>query len=134
MGNIHFAQIAHVGLTEREIKRSGQKYWVGYNHYSQVTGGVAMGYSRGEEDDGFIKIIVGEEHKILGVHIVGPHAAILLQPFVYMMNSGQKCPDNIRKTPAKLADRLRGLRIICPPLGTYQPIMTQWSFTLRSAN
>ncbi|NLM15020.1 MAG: hypothetical protein GX218_04090, partial [Clostridiaceae bacterium] len=43
-------------------------------------------------------------------------------PFVYMMNSGQKCPDNIRKTPAKLADRLRGLRIICPPLGTYQPI------------
>ncbi|MGI6333140.1 MAG: dihydrolipoyl dehydrogenase family protein [Saccharofermentanales bacterium] len=115
-------QIAHVGLTEREIKRSGQKYWVGYNHYSQVTGGIAMGYSRGDEDDGFIKIIVGEEHKILGVHIVGPHAAILLQPFVYMMNSGQKCPDNIRKTPAKLADRLRGLRIICPPLGTYQPI------------
>ncbi|NCA78211.1 MAG: hypothetical protein EOM90_17935 [Alphaproteobacteria bacterium] len=28
------------------------------------------------------------DKKILGVHIVGPQAAVLVQPFVYLMNLG----------------------------------------------
>ena len=115
-------QIAHVGKTEREIRRSGQKYWVGRNHYSQVVGGITMGYKSGDPDDGFVKIVVGEDQKILGVHVVGPHAAILVQPFVYMMNAGQKCTSGNKIPPAKLAERIRGLRVMCPPLGTYVPI------------
>jgi pyruvate/2-oxoglutarate dehydrogenase complex dihydrolipoamide dehydrogenase (E3) component len=45
-------------------------------------------------DDGFVKIIVGESKKIVGVHIVGPYASILVQPFVYLMHAGHRCPEN----------------------------------------
>jgi len=113
-------QVAHVGMTEREAKAAGLKYHVGVNHYSDVVGGRKMGYSDGDADDGFVKIIADDEKKLLGVHIVGPHAAILVQPFVYLMNAGFKC--------RKSADRkgrqaeIKGLRMMCPSLGTYEPI------------
>jgi len=110
-------QVAHVGLTEREIQDSGLKYYVGKNYYSEVVGGIKMGYKKGDFDDGFVKLIVGEDRKILGVHIVGPHAAILLQPFVYLMNTGHIC-GRATKSGAGLSE----LRIMCPQLGTIAPI------------
>lgn len=115
-------QVAHVGLTEHEIKGRGKNYFVGYNHFSAIAGGIALGYAAGDEDDGFVKLLVDEERRIIGVHIVGPHAAVLLQPFVYLMNAGQKCrgPENL---PAGTSvTQIKELRVMCPPLGTYQPI------------
>ncbi|MGI6280451.1 MAG: dihydrolipoyl dehydrogenase family protein, partial [Acutalibacteraceae bacterium] len=106
-------QVARVGMTEREAKASGQKYWVGIKHYSQIASGIAMGISENANDNGFVKIIVGEEKTILGVHIVGPHAAILLQPFVYLMNTSYKCEEQNIK---------RDSNAICPQLGNYMPI------------
>ncbi len=106
-------QVAHVGLTEEQVQKNNQKYWVGRNHYSQVAAGIAMGISNHSQDNGFVKIIVGEEDTILGVHIVGPHAAILVQAFVYLMNSGYKCERKRRRKPSTND---------CPPLGTFTPI------------
>ena len=106
-------QVAHVGMTEAEAKKSGKKYWVGKNYYSQIAGGIALGITRDSSDNGFVKIIVGEGDTILGVHIVGPHAPILLQPFVYLMNANHKC------------ERKRGSgndKLIYPPLGSFTPI------------
>ena len=51
-----------------------------------------MGISPNLADDGFVKIIVGQENHT-GVHIAGPHAAILLQPFVYLMNARFVCEE-----------------------------------------
>ncbi len=106
-------QVAHLGLTEREAKKLGKKYWVGKNYYSQIAGGIAMGISPNSPDDGFVKIIVGQEKTILGVHIAGPHAAILLQPFVYLMNARFVCEEPSTK---------REKNKICPQMGSYTPI------------
>jgi dihydrolipoamide dehydrogenase len=41
------------------------------------------------EEDGFVKLIVEDEtHRILGCHIIGPHAAILIHEVIVAMNSG----------------------------------------------
>lgn len=103
-------QVAHVGITEREAKQSGRKYWVGKNHYSQIASGIAMGISSHSADNGFVKLIVGEEKTILGVHIVGPHAAMLLQPFVYLMNANFICEESNPK---------RHSSSVCLKLGSY---------------
>jgi dihydrolipoamide dehydrogenase len=78
-------QIASVGLTEKEAVRD-HRTLVGIKTYHSVAKGYAMG-----EEDGFAKVIVDEETgKILGAHIIGPHAAILLQPLVYLMNTEEQ--------------------------------------------
>ena len=84
-------QVAHVGLTEVQAKQLGLRVWVGKNYYSEVVAGIAMGYTQAGEDNGFVKVIAGEDKRILGVHIVGPQAAVLVQPFVYLMNAGYAC-------------------------------------------
>lgn len=84
-------QVAHVGRRESEIRADGIRYQVGVNRLSDVAKGYVMGYRRGTDDDGFVKILVDEERRILGVHIIAPHAAILIQPFVYLMNIDYRC-------------------------------------------
>lgn len=113
-------QVAHVGMTEKEARDKGILYKTARNYYSEVVGGIAMGYRKKDEDNGFIKIIVGEDKKILGVHIVGPQAAILLQPFVYLMNEGYQCMKEAQKCAKKQG--IGELRMLCPQLGTYTPI------------
>jgi mycothione reductase len=115
-------QVAHVGLTELEAKNGGLHYRVGINHYSEVAGGIAMGFAKNDEDNGFVKIIVGEDKKIIGAHIVGPHASILLQPFVYLMNTGQKCPNMKILPDGAHWKEIKELKVMCPQLGTYLPI------------
>jgi dihydrolipoamide dehydrogenase len=113
-------QVAHVGMTEKGVSDKGIPYKTAKNYYSEVVGGIAMGYRKQDEDNGFIKMIVGQDKKILGVHIVGPQAAILLQPFVYLMNEGYQC----RKEAENCAEKkgIEELRMLCPQLGTYAPI------------
>jgi dihydrolipoamide dehydrogenase len=50
-----------------------------------------MGYLPGDPDDGFVKLVVSKDRIILGVHIIGPHASVLIQPFIYLMNKGLHC-------------------------------------------
>lgn len=113
-------QVAHVGMTEKEVLSKGIPYKTAKNYYSEVVGGIAMGYRKKDVDNGFIKMIVGEDKKILGVHIVGPQAAILLQPFVYLMNEGYECKRKVEDYAEKKG--IQGLRMLCPQMGTYEPI------------
>lgn len=112
-------QVSHVGMTEKEVQQKGLIYQTAKNYYSEVVGGRAMGYHDRDEDNGFVKIIVGENKKILGVHIVGPQSSVLLQPFVYLMNAGYQCQKKCRSIGAKDFEMLR---ILCPDIGTYAPI------------
>ena len=112
-------QVAHLGMTEGEARSKGIPYQTAYNHFSEVVGGIAMGYRKKDEDDGFVKVILGHDKKILGVHIVGPQAAVLLQPFVYLMNAGYECQKTACTQSGQRADYLR---LLCPHLGTYEPI------------
>ncbi|MFQ5909484.1 MAG: dihydrolipoyl dehydrogenase [Thermoplasmata archaeon] len=80
-----YPQIASVGLTEAEASADHQ-ILVGVNKYYDVAKGYAMG-----EESAFVKVIVERgTGTILGAHIVGPHAAILVQSLVYLMNAGRQ--------------------------------------------
>ena len=114
-------QVAHVGMTESELKEKGIAYRCAKNHYSEVVGGRAMGYRDGDADDGFIKMLVGENTQILGAHIVGPQASVLLQPFVYLMQMGYQCRNKV--TQSQSEPQIEGLRLICPQIGGYTAIM-----------
>jgi len=77
-------QIAGVGLREGEAKEQGYKFLVGYYHYRDTAKGTAMG-----DPEGFVKVIVEEETgRLLGAHIIGPHASILIQELVNAMSHG----------------------------------------------
>ncbi len=114
-------QVGHVGLTEKQAKEKGLRVWVGRNYYADIAGGIAMGYSSHRPDNGFVKIVAGEDRKIIGVHVVGPYAAILVQPFVYLMNAGYQCTCVLDKKGARPG---RGgiVRSVCPQIGTFLPI------------
>jgi len=81
-----YPQVASVGLTEAEAVKQGYDILVGINMYSSCAKGYAMA-----EENGFVKVIVeSTTRKIIGASIVGPEAAILLQPLVYLMNAGDQ--------------------------------------------
>jgi dihydrolipoamide dehydrogenase len=78
-----YPQIASVGLTEMEAKQH-YDILVGVARYSDVAKGEAM-----MEEHGFAKAIV--EHnsgKILGFHIIGPYAPMLIQEVIDVMSLG----------------------------------------------
>lgn len=122
-----YPQIAHLGLTEAQARKSaqerGERLMVGYNRYSAIGKGYAMGYEPGDPDDGFVKLITDEHLKILGVHIVGPQASVLIQPFVYLMNAGFTCT---APEPESRAGKIHGIlqepAIHCLDTETIDPI------------
>jgi mycothione reductase len=76
-------QIASVGLTEK-IARKEHKVRVGKARYSDVAKGEAM-----VEKNGFAKAVIdADSGKVLGFHIIGPYAPILIQEVVNAMASG----------------------------------------------
>jgi mycothione reductase len=75
-----YPEIAAVGLTEAEAKQQHQ-ILVGTARYADVAKGDAM-----MEYDGFAKAIVEKQTgKILGFHIIGPHAPMLIQEVINVM-------------------------------------------------
>ncbi len=76
-------EIAGVGLSEREaIKRYGEEnVLIGFHRYEDTAKGEAMAAK-----DFFVKVIVARDDlKILGAHIVGPQASILIQEIINLM-------------------------------------------------
>jgi dihydrolipoamide dehydrogenase len=81
-----YPQVGAVGLTEQQASDAGHELLVGRARYMDVTKGYAM-----SEEDGMVKVVVEQgTGRILGCHIVGPHAAILVQQIVYLMNAGDR--------------------------------------------
>jgi dihydrolipoamide dehydrogenase len=75
-----------VGLKEEEARQNGYRILVGKGFYRDTAQGAAMGYPKG-----FVKVIVEHETgKVLGGHIVGPHASMLIQEVVNAMAFGDK--------------------------------------------
>jgi dihydrolipoamide dehydrogenase len=79
-------QVASVGLREAEAKQQGYRIFVGTSLYKDTAMGAAMGYV-----EGFVKVIVEQQTgRILGGHIIGPEASILIQEIINAMNSGDR--------------------------------------------
>ncbi|CAN5310476.1 mycothione reductase [soil metagenome] len=78
-------EVASVGLLEAEAIADGHAICVGTRHYA----GSAYGWAL-EDTTSFAKVIVDAQSRlVLGAHIIGPAASILLQPLVQAMTFGQ---------------------------------------------
>jgi len=77
-------QVASVGMKEAEASESGYRILVGRASYQDTAQGAAMA-----ETAGFVKVIVEQETgRILGAHIIGPFASMLIQEVINAMASG----------------------------------------------
>lgn len=108
-----YPEVAHVGLTEQQAIQLGYEILTAKHHYSSTSKGFALGFDPGDEHDGFVKIVVDKETDIiLGIHIIGPQASILLQPFVNLMNAGETILAPINEHIASTAvKKLRATRM-----------------------
>jgi len=76
-------QIASVGLKEEDARKD-HNILVGRTAYFDIAKGETM-----MEKDGFAKAIVGKDSKmIVGFHIIGPYAPVLIQEVVNAMSTG----------------------------------------------
>ncbi|MFH0896890.1 MAG: dihydrolipoyl dehydrogenase [Candidatus Bathyarchaeota archaeon] len=81
-------EVASVGLGEKEaLEKYGEdKVLIGINRYEDTAKGEAMNVK-----DCFVKVIVeAGTLKILGVHIVGPYASVLIQEAINLMYTPEK--------------------------------------------
>ena len=77
-------QVASVGMKEAEASQSGYKILVGRAFYKDTAQGAAMA-----ETGSFVKVIVEQKTgRILGAHIIGPFASVLIQEIINAMASG----------------------------------------------
>ena len=78
-------QVASVGLTEREATQDGIHYVAAtYNYYNTAYG------SSIEDQNGFVKVLADPEtREILGCHIIGSEASIVIQEAVNAMRLRQ---------------------------------------------
>ena len=87
-------QIAAVGFTEQELIENGVDYLKSSYPYIKTGMGQAI-----EDKDGFVKFLVNKkDRKILGCHILGTDASILIHEVLVIMRSGDNVIDNILYT------------------------------------
>ena len=77
-------QIAAVGRTEQQCRAEQLDYAVGVQAYGDVAYGWAM-----EDDTGFCKVLAERgTGRLLGAHVMGPEASIVIQPLIQAMSFG----------------------------------------------
>lgn len=77
-------EVASVGLTEAEAEKAGQPVRVGRFFFLANGKALAMG-----ETEGFVKVVAdGRDGRVLGVHIIGPHASDLIAEGTLAVEAG----------------------------------------------
>ena len=85
-------QVAGVGQTGQELRAVDTEYVTSTYSYGDTAMGGAL-----KEEDGFVKVLAApEDGEILGCHIIGPHASMLIHEVVVAMGSGSGTVGNIR--------------------------------------
>ena len=98
-------EVASVGKTEEQLKEEGVPYNSGRFRFSANGRALAQGHT-----DGFTKILAHKEtDRILGVHILGPHAGELIAEAAAAMSFGASAEDLARTCHAHptLAEALK---------------------------
>eukprot|EP00386_Alphamonas_edax_P012435 GDKI01038842.1.p1 GENE.GDKI01038842.1~~GDKI01038842.1.p1 ORF type:complete len:505 (-),score=149.19 GDKI01038842.1:185-1699(-) len=84
-------EVAGVGYTEEQCKEKGIKYKKGSFPFA------ANSRARTNDDyDGSVKVLVDENDKLIGAHMLGPNAGELLQELVLAMEYGASSEDVAR--------------------------------------
>lgn len=89
-----YPEIARVGLREVEaIAEYGEdNILIGYQKYEDTAKGMAMNVK-----DYFVKVILDNNRRILGAHIIGPQASILIQEIINLMYTPDRSSYPINK-------------------------------------
>ncbi len=86
-------QIAGVGMTEQDLAEADRDYITGTYEYGNTGMGLAL------KADGFVKVLADPEtREILGCHIIGPHASILVHEVCVAMKHGSGTLMDIQDT------------------------------------
>ena len=85
-------EVASVGKTEEQLKEKNQKYKIGKFPFTANSRAKAI-----DEPDGFVKILAdATTDKVLGVHLIGPHAGELIAEMAIAMEFGASSEDIAR--------------------------------------
>ncbi len=76
---------AWVGRTEEQLQQTGMRYKAGRYHVRALARAQASG-----EIAGIVKVLVGEDKTILGVHMAAPHATEIIHAAAVAMAAGMK--------------------------------------------
>jgi len=77
-------QVASAGATEDDLRRTGQPYLASRRAYGDAAFGWAL-----EDTTSFVKLLADPATRLLlGAHIIGPDASVLIQPLVQAMCLG----------------------------------------------
>lgn len=76
-------EVASVGLSEEAAEAQGIKYTARKAFYRANGKALAMG-----ADEGLVKVLIDEEQKIIGCHILGEHASDMIHEASTLMNAG----------------------------------------------
>lgn len=76
-------QVAGAGYTEQELIKNKTAYGKAIYPYIKTAMGEAI-----EDRDGFVKFLVSKEGRILGCHIMGSHASVLIHEVLVAMKLG----------------------------------------------
>ena len=90
-----YPEIAGVGMGEQKaVERYGEvRIVIGLKFFEDTAKGAAM-----EARDYFVKVILdAEEDKILGAHIIGPHASVLIHQIIPLMYTELRSPAPIMR-------------------------------------
>ena len=88
-------QVAGVGYTEQELKKASKNGYIKsiYRYFD-----TAMGKAL-DDREGFVKFLVSKkDRKIIGCHIIGSHASVLIHEVLVAMKCGDGTIDGISKT------------------------------------
>jgi mycothione reductase len=82
-------QIASVGLTEEQARARRMDFVTAVQPFGETAHGWAM-----EDTTGVCKVLAERSTgRLLGAHIMGPHASTLIQPLIQMLTFGQRVRD-----------------------------------------
>ena len=82
-------QVASAGATEQELIASGRPYLAATRRYGSTAYGWAL-----QDTTSFVKVLADPETRLLlGAHLIGPQASILVQPLVQAMCLGSTIDD-----------------------------------------
>ena len=85
-------EVAYVGKTEEELKNSNKIYKIGKFPFMANSRAKAI-----DEAEGFVKILADSStDKVLGVHIIGPHAGEIIAEVAVAMEFGASSEDIAR--------------------------------------
>jgi dihydrolipoamide dehydrogenase len=88
-----FPQIAGVGYTEQQAKEMGLRHYCSIYRFIDTAMGHAM-----LDREGFVKFVISDGGKILGCHIIGSHASILIHEVLVCLRAGDGTINSIKRT------------------------------------